>query len=95
MKESYLRQELREKGKPWGTGRPTRLTIGIGWVFSLLGGLLGVGIAWHIAYGKDKSDRTGMTYLYDDQSRAQGRQMLAVAVVMVFLWLGVRGSLTR
>jgi hypothetical protein len=61
-----------------------------GWIFSFLGGLIGILIAGRIAYGKDKTDPSRRTYAYDDASRSRGKVMLGFAIVMMFVWIAVR-----
>ena len=88
MKESYLAPAIRQKGGP---GRkPSRGTVIAGWTLSLLGGLFGILIARHIAYGKDKADPSRRTYAYDEESRSGGKVMLGLAIVMTFVWTAVR-----
>ena len=62
----------------------------LGWAFSVLGGLLGIFIAYHIHSGKDKNDPTGATYLYDEDSRKRGGLMFATALSMFLLGLAAR-----
>jgi hypothetical protein len=88
MKESYVAKAISQKG---GVGRaPSRGIVIWGWTFSLLGGLFGILIARHIAYGKDKADPSRRTYAYDEASRSRGKVMLGVAVVMIFVWIAIR-----
>lgn len=72
LEDSYLTHGSRNK--------PSRGLVVAGWIFSILGGLIGIAIGWHIAHGK-----TNGRPLYDEESRVQGKQMLAVAVLVVFM----------
>jgi hypothetical protein len=58
--------------------RASKKLIFFGWVFSLLGGLIGLGIGWSLAFMKEKTP-DGEFFVYDDESRAIGRMMLKVA----------------
>jgi hypothetical protein len=88
MKESYLAKAIGQKAGP---GRkPSWGTVICGWTFSLLGGLFGILIARHIAYGKDKADPSRRTYAYDEASRSRGKVMLGFAIAMIFFWAAVR-----
>ncbi len=60
-------------------GKPAseRLIV-FGWVFSFLGGLIGVGIGWSLASMKEKTPY-GEFFTYDEKSRAIGGRMLKVA----------------
>ena len=75
------------KFKKPGTG-----LVVCGWVFSLLGGLIGIFIASLIAFGKDKANPT--EYRYDEDSRKSGRLMLTVAIIMTIVGLLLRLVLT-
>jgi hypothetical protein len=64
-------------------GRPApKLLILFGWVFSVLGGAIGFGIAWSLSYMKEKTPH-GDFFTYDEESRAVGRKMLKVAGVVI------------
>ena len=78
IKESFVHQSHKFK-KP-GTG-----LVVCGWIFSILGGLIGIFIASSIAFGKDKADRR--EYKYNEASRKAGRLMLTIAVIMTILWM--------
>lgn len=70
--------------------------IFFGWVFSILGGLIGLGIAWSLVYMKEKTPH-GEFFTYDDKSRAIGRWMLKVAgaAFAVGIFLRLIGLLSR
>jgi hypothetical protein len=84
MKESFLHQSLKAR-KP-GTG-----LVVCGWIFSVLGGLIGIFIASSIAFGKDKLNRG--EYRYDAEARKTGRLMFTIAIIMTAIWLLVRVGL--
>jgi hypothetical protein len=60
-----------------------RVTTGLlvaGWIFSILGGFVGIGIASSIAFGKK----------YDDESRAKGRAMFITAIILFVIYIFIR-----
>jgi len=63
--------------------------IFFGWVFSWLGGLIGLGIAWSLASMKEKTP-DGEFFTYDEESRAIGRRMLKVAGAVLAAGVVVR-----
>jgi hypothetical protein len=64
-------------------GRPaSKQLIYMGWVFSVLGGVIGFGIAWSLAYMKEKTPH-GEFFSYDEASRAVGQRMLKLAVAVL------------
>ena len=71
-------------------GQPaSKKLIFFGWVFSLLGGLIGLGIAWSLASMKEKTPH-GDFFIYDEESRAIGRRMLKVAGAVLAAGVGLR-----
>ena len=94
MKEPYLTKSGPKaglkSGLKVGSRKPSGLVMNAGWMFAFLGGLFGIFIALHIAYGKDKTDPSRRTYAYDDASRSRGKTMLGFAIVMMFVWIAVR-----
>jgi hypothetical protein len=73
-------------------GQPaSKQLIFMGWVFSILGGLIGLGIGWSLAHMKEKTP-DGEFYTYDEGSRAIGRNMLRVAVAVIAIAVVLRLS---
>lgn len=72
------------KGKP---ASPALLICG--WVFTLLGGLIGLGIAWSICYMKEKTP-DGDFHTYDEKSRQLAKPMLIIASIMLGVGIGFR-----
>lgn len=54
-----------------------------GWIFSILGGIIGIAIAASIAFGKK----------YDEASRGKGKIMLIAAVVIFIAYMVIRASI--
>jgi len=77
MKESFAHPQ-NQFSKPSGG------LVACGWIFSILGGLIGIIIATRIAFARDKTNRK--EYRYSEASRKTGRLMLAVAIIMTILW---------
>jgi hypothetical protein len=72
--------------------RASKTLIFFGWVFSVLGGLIGVGIACSLAYMKEKTPQ-GDFFTYDEASRAVGRKMLVVAGTVIAIAVVLRLAL--
>ena len=86
MKASYLTKSDPKAGKR----KPSTWLVVSGWIFAFLGGLIGIFIARHIAYGKDKSDLSRRAYAYDDASRSRGKVMMWFAIVMLVVYTVAR-----
>jgi GGDEF domain-containing protein len=69
--------------------RASKRLIFCGWLFSFLGGLIGVGIAWSLVSMKEKT-RYGEFFVYDEESRAVGGKMLKLAVAVVAVGVVLR-----
>ena len=77
------------RGKP----APTWLLV-LGWSASLLGGVIGIGIGYSLAYMKEQTPEGGH-FTYDEPSRKAGRYMLGFSLFMlvaVRLWWVTYGS---
>ena len=69
--------------------RASKTLIFFGWVFSVLGGVIGVTIAWFLAYMKGRTP-DGDFFTYDEESRAVGRRMLKVAGAVIAIEVALR-----
>ena len=58
--------------------------LGLGWVSAILGGLLGIAIAWSLQYSKEKTP-DGEFFTYNTESRTAGKLMFPVAIITVLL----------
>lgn len=76
-----------KKGKP-----ASKALILFGWVFTILGGLIGLLIAWSLSHTKDKTP-DGEFHRYDEASRKTGEVMTKVAVLMLIVTIYIRRSL--
>ena len=82
--------ELIEEPKPVVTTSEktaSRNLLIVGWIFAILGGLIGVIISSHIAYAGIKTPDGNFHYKYDFESRRKGRNMLIVCVSVMVLGL--------
>ena len=82
--------EERSQKLEQGTPASTSLLF-FGWLFSILGGLIGVGIAWSLCYMKEKT-LEGEYFTYDAKSREIGKSMLLLACVMTAFTIILRFS---
>jgi hypothetical protein len=78
-KQSQERAEKLKQGKP-----ASRTLLFFGWLFSVLGGLIGLGIAWSICFMKEKTPE-GEFFTYDEKSRGIAKSMFVLACVMTGL----------
>lgn len=78
------RMEQLQRGKP-----VSKKLLIFGWISSVLGGLIGLGIAWSICFMKEKEPE-GEFYTYDERSRELGRPMFKVACWMTAIILFLR-----
>jgi len=72
--------------------RASKKLIFFGWVFSVLGGLIGLGIGWSLAHMKDKTPE-GEFFTYDEESRIIGKRMLKVAGLVFSIGVVLRLAL--
>lgn len=61
-----------------------------GWIFAILGGLIGLIIGAHIAFAKVPDANGQKVPKYDDGSRTQGKIMFAIACVVFALGMIAR-----
>jgi len=64
----------------------------IGWIFAVLGGLIGIGIGAYLTFAKTTGANGEMTFKYDANSRKQSIPMLAIALLFfsIGVWLRIR-----
>lgn len=68
--------------------KPSSALLIFGWIFSILGGWLGIVLACMIAFSKSKYNK--MLYRYDEASRKNGKIMLCVAIAMTVIGIFLR-----
>ena len=82
-----------QAGTPEQTGGgvtyPQKAGVGLivaGWIFAVLGGLIGVAIGAVLMGGKVKTDSGEKVRRYDEKSRKRGIPILIVAIIMTLFW---------
>ena len=59
----------------------------VGYLFSLMGGWIGLVIALHLKYKKNKIEGHENIFYYDEKSRSHGDSMLIIAIIWVLIWV--------
>ncbi|MCE9539111.1 MAG: hypothetical protein K8R85_07825 [Bacteroidetes bacterium] len=85
--ETIKKQRLQELAKPEESQRSW--IIG-GYIFSLLGGLLGVFIGSHLRYHKKTLPNGDRVYAYSTADRESGFNIFVIGIVCFILWSTVR-----
>lgn len=81
--EEKQAQHLEKQRQPM---RAPFVLIAAGFIFSLLGGLIGFGIGWSLVSMKER-DATGKIYhRYDGRSRDLGRCMILIGGIAMIIW---------
>ena len=87
--EEKKQEEQKVEGKRGDVSYPQKVGTGMiveGWIFAVLGGLIGIAIGASIAIGKMKTDSGEKICRYDEESRKKGTQIMIVAIIMFILW---------
>jgi hypothetical protein len=66
----------------------------IGWVFAVLGGLIGIGIGAYLTFAKTTGAEGETTFKYDDSTRKQSVPMLVIALLFfsIGVWLRIKAT---
>ena len=83
------RQRLNELAKPEAGQRNW---IYAGYLFALLGGLLGIFIGWHLSTFKKTLPNGERVFGHTENDRLQGRRILIIGLVMFVIWVTIRIS---
>ena len=59
----------------------------VGYIFSVLGGLLGIFIGWHLLTFKKTLPNGNRIYAYSDNDRKQGNRILILGGIFFVIWL--------
>lgn len=59
----------------------------IGYVFALLGGLLGIFIGWHLLTFKKTLPNGNRIYAYSENDRKQGNRIVILSGVFIVIWI--------
>lgn len=81
------KQRNRELAKP---EEGQRSWIYAGYLFSLLGGLLGIFIGWHLGTFKKTLPNGTRVFGYSTADRRHGMRILVIGIVMFIIWIAVR-----
>lgn len=66
---------------------PQTFWIVLGYIFSLLGGLLGLFIGWHLATHTKTLPNGEKVYGYMEADRAHGKRIQYISIVMIAVWV--------
>ena len=64
-----------------------------GYIFSALGGLIGLAIGAHIRNARDSSPEGSKVHRYDEPSRRHGIAMMVTSLVMMAVWFAVNAAM--
>jgi len=84
-----LKKQLNDLTKP---EEGQRNWIYAGYMFALLGGLLGIFIGWHLSTYKKTLPNGQQVYGYKQEDRKQGRRIWILGTIMFIIWLTIRFS---
>lgn len=88
--EALIQQKKSQRIEQLQQGKhASKALLFFGWLFSLFGGLIGIGIAWSICFMKEKTPE-GEFFTYDEESRGRGKPMFQVACVVIVIAIFVR-----
>lgn len=87
LAEAYKKQRIQELSEP---EKSQKGWIIAGYIFSFLGGLLGVFIGWHLRYHKKTLPNGDRVFAYSIPDRKNGYNIFIIGIVSFVLWLIVR-----
>lgn len=91
VNEKYLeklrKQRIEELAKP---EKSQKSWIIAGYVFALLGGLLGLFIGWHLLIHKKTLPNGERVYGYSVEDRKHGNRIFLIGVIFFIIWIIVR-----
>ena len=87
--ELLKKQRINELAKP---EEGQRNWIYAGYIFALLGGLLGVFIGWHLSTFKKTLPNGDRVFAHNQNDRRQGKRIFIIGVVMFIVWVAARIS---
>ena len=85
--DTLRKQRIEELAKP---EESQRTWIIAGYVFSILGGLLGLFIGWHLLSHKKTLPNGDRVYGYSIEDRKQGNRILILGIVFLVIWTSIR-----
>ncbi|HNW88701.1 MAG TPA: hypothetical protein PKN48_03505 [Bacteroidales bacterium] len=87
LAETYKKQRIQELSEP---ERSQKGWIIAGYIFSFLGGLLGVFIGWHLRYHKKTLPNGDRVFAYSIPDRKNGYNIFIIGIISFVCWLIVR-----
>ena len=60
--------------------------VWVGYMFSLLGGLIGIAIGWNMMSSKKKLPNGEEIYSYQENDRKQGKRIMILGIIMLIIW---------
>ena len=68
--------------------------IVVGWIFAVLGGLIGIGIGAYLTFAKTTGANGETAFKYDESTRKQSIPMLVIALLFfsIGVWLRLRAT---
>lgn len=81
--ETLRKQRIQELAKPEENQKSWIFT---GYVFALLGGVVGIFIGWHLLTHKKTLPNGDRVYGYTEDNRKHGRSIMILGIVFFFLW---------
>ncbi|OPZ93025.1 MAG: hypothetical protein BWY74_01313 [Firmicutes bacterium ADurb.Bin419] len=79
---NFLTKSMDDGKSGIGQQKPNRTLLTLGWITAIIGGPIGVIIAFFIGFGRVRE--TG-EYIYDEESRRMGRIMLLVSIITLII----------
>jgi len=83
------KQRIKELAKP---EEGQRNWIYAGYIFALLGGLLGIFIGWHLSTFKKTLPNGERVFGHTENDRRQGKRIFIIGVIMFIVWITARIS---
>lgn len=85
--ESLRKHRIEELTKP---EQSQNTWITAGYIFSFLGGLLGLFIGWHLLYHKKTLPNGDRVYGYSNDDRRDGKRIFFTGIIFFIIWIVVR-----
>jgi hypothetical protein len=64
--------------------------IWAGYIFAVLGGLLGIAIGWGIYFSQKRLPNGSVVYSYSEEDRKHGKRIITIGFVMMFLLILIK-----
>ena len=64
--------------------------VWVGYLFSLLGGLIGIAIGWNMMSSKKKLPNGEEIFSYQENDRKHGKRIMILGIVMLIIWTFAR-----